>query len=147
MDTIIDFLLSNTFLLLIFAAFVSSLLKKKKKAVGNQNRKPSQQPGKSSEPLQKMEHIKPSLPPSVTTALNYPNKAAEIVSETKKENLQTDIANPFFSAEYKHREGEKSSLQGSTIKLDNKSIIDGIILAEVLGPPRAKRPASRRRMP
>ncbi|PLS15188.1 hypothetical protein CVD28_22930 [Bacillus sp. M6-12] len=145
MDTIIDFLLSNIFVLLIIAGFISSIIKRAKKAVNDQNRKPVRLPKESSKPLPEPKGMASSKPEPVNAALNYTAIKTEFPAETKGETLEEWIAGASLPPENTHPEEESSSFQGSTINLDNKSIIEGIILAEVLGPPRAKRPVFVRR--
>ncbi|MFD9627808.1 hypothetical protein [Peribacillus muralis] len=166
MGDIIDFFLGNPFLIIILIGIVSSMLGRKKKL--QENEAPNGPPKKKWQEvmrelqgdMQGNQQQGPAPAPVRKVGQQAP-QAAEIIDETKNEAnkriAELRRLQQKYDQERLYQKAKADSITISAIS-DNRStvyhkgpsfgkkqLIDGIIMSEVLGPPRAKRSLQRSR--
>jgi hypothetical protein len=143
MEALLDFLFGNPIILIILIGALSSLMGKRKKRNGEGQQPKRGLPDVLRRTLSEYFPEEQSVPKkAVPTTVKSP------VIEAEKDSVKIDT---FFVPtetnkqvehnimELKGLPIEESPIYRADFSLDQKKLIDGIILAEILGPPRAKR--------
>ncbi|RBP94094.1 hypothetical protein DFO70_105338 [Cytobacillus firmus] len=148
-----EFLLENPFILIALIAFISSFFKKKKKE------KPVKQTPRSLQQEQQAERTSADSALPVTLKEEYrqqAEKARRIEEEYRQRKQQAEesmkaLQNQRRAVERKastlaktasntNAEQPKEPSGAGSFELRKQSLVDGIILSEILGPPRSKNP-------
>lgn len=159
MGDLIQFFLSNPYLLIILIGVVTSMLgRKKQQQPNNPNNPPKKRWQDVMQEFQgempQKEQRKTPLPASVKKVEKHIVQSTEIVDETKAQADKRIAELRRLQQKYEHERVEQKakadqitsaiSDNGSPVyhkgpSFTKKHLIDGIIMSEVLGPPRAKR--------
>lgn len=166
MGDLIQFFLSNPFLLIILIGVVTSMLgrKKQQEQKNNPNNPPKRKWQDVMQELQgempQKEQRKAPVPTTVNKAEKRVVQSAEIVDETKSQAEKRIAELRRLQQKYEQERVEQKTKADDMISAisDNsspvylkgpsfgkKQLIDGIIMSEVLGSPRAKRSLQRSR--
>ena len=165
MGDLIQFFLSNPFLLIILIGVVTSMLgRKKQPQQNNPNNPPKKRWQDVMQELQgempQKEQRKTPVPEPVKKVEKHVVQSAELVDETKAQAEKRIAELRRLQQKYEQErveQKEKADQITSAISdtsspvyhkgpsFNKKQLIDGIIMSEVLGPPRAKRSLQRSR--
>ncbi|WP_071395813.1 hypothetical protein [Bacillus tuaregi] len=154
-----EILFDNPFIIIILVAALSSLFKNRKKAAENQRQRsphtPSRKTAGPSNPFDEMKEIFKEMTSTLSDEEKAPVKKMAEVYEEKKQ-----VVNQFKETGTQHS-GKQNIKSGTPqiavkdtiseekrepeIKVQEKTLVDAVIWAEILGPPRAKNPYQRRK--
>lgn len=155
-DTLLDFLFDNPFLLIILIGIISSLLKKdkkedRKKPRGTLEPKPFVEGKRLPEPeIFRIPKEKPvqkvEVPRTKAIEKDYVNKKKEAekritaLKEQQSKILEEERGSVATHNTPTHQKKAELSKSDTPMSFNEGNLIEGIIMSEVLGPPRSKRP-------
>ncbi|MGG3943450.1 hypothetical protein ABEV54_18645 [Peribacillus psychrosaccharolyticus] len=151
MEVLIDFFIRNPWLLIIVIGIVTSLSGKKKKPeqeqTPNRPARPQQQPTVREVYRQAMQEMTEASKPPVDEASmlmeeelarNQEHKAelerAKLYQKKQKQLERIKAAKPVLPIE-----DNSSPIYNTNLQFDQQRLVDGIIMSEVLGQPRARK--------
>lgn len=151
MEVLIDFFVRNIWLLIIVFGIISSLSGKKKKPdqeqVPNRPARPQQRPTVREVYRQAMQEMTEASKPPVDEAStlmeeelarNQEHKAelerAKLYQKKQQQLDRIQAAKPVLSIE-----DNSSPIYNTNLQFNQQRLVDGIIMSEVLGPPRARK--------
>ena len=157
MENLFDLIFSNLWILVIIFGALSSMLGGENKKKKQQHRPvldlPTMRTDKKDEPQTKMKTTSPKpeentsrVPDMYSTAPKEPSILEEQLRQ--RQEMWAKQAAAASAVKTVARQGEEHPASEKTSELPSYSknkLVTGIIMAEVLGPPRAKRPLTKRR--
>lgn len=156
MEVLIDFFVRNIWLLIIVIGIISSLSGKKKKPEQEQEQgpnrpaRPQQRPTVREVYRQAMQEITEASKPQVDEASTL---MEEEFSRNQEQKAELERAKLYQKKQQLERikaakpvvsiEDNSSPIYNTNLQFDQQRLVDGIIMSEVLGPPRARKNMNR----
>ncbi|WP_338451572.1 hypothetical protein R4Z09_06745 [Niallia oryzisoli] len=159
-----EILFDNPFIVIILIAVIFSLFKNKKKAAQDQKRNmgypTAKKPVRSSSPFDEMKDIFKEVTRTLSEESQTPMKKNEEMHREKNENEAHPLKDTFKQKNVV-TENNKGITTGTPhvpapqsismekkengMKIDESTLVDAVVWAEILGPPRAKNPYQKRK--
>ncbi|WP_108669604.1 hypothetical protein [Peribacillus acanthi] len=153
MGDLIEVLTSNPFIIIILIGFISSLFKRFKATPES----PDKNPRPTKIPEISIEDYFPAQPKPAESKKELSSYHQDVLKKLKektqaeiekKEDLSLDVEPTMIKNEHTTKQLLKTPLMNEVqpqLHFSRKKLVEGIILSEVLGPPRSKKPFFRNR--